>query len=81
MEMFLSHSSENFGRGTTLLRCVSENMWHRKNLKKGEGISKVSDKCFLCHSAETFGRGTTLLCCFSENFLYGKSFEKRGKEY
>ena len=53
VENFLSHSSENFGRGTTLLCCVSENFWQRKSFEKeGEGVLTVSVEIFLSHSAE-----------------------------
>ena len=82
MESFLFHSSEKFGRGTTLLCCVSEKFWQRKSFEKeGEGVSKVSAESFLSHSAENFARGTTFLCCVSENFWQRKSFEKEGEEY
>ena len=80
MENFLSHSSEKFGRGTTLLCCVSDNLWQRKSFEKeGQGVSKVSVESFLSHSAGKFGSGTTLLCRVSEKFWQRKSFEKEGE--
>ena len=55
MESFLSHSAEKFGRGTTLLSCVSETFWQREGFEKeSEGVSKVSVQSFLSHSAENF---------------------------
>ena len=55
MESFLSHSAEKFGRGTTLLSCVSETFWQREGFEKErEGVSKVSVQSFLSHSAEKF---------------------------
>ena len=77
VEGILSPRAEKFGRGTTLLCCVSENFWQRKFEKEGEGVLKVSVEKFLCHSSENFGRGTTLLCCVSENFWQRKRFEER----
>ena len=66
VEKFLSHSVEKFRRGTLLI-CVSENFWYRKNIWiRGGGVSRFSVKKFLSHSAENFNWGT-LLCCVSEN--------------
>ena len=76
----LSHSAEKFGRGSTLLCCVSKNFWQRKSFEKvGEGVLQFSVESFLSHSVEIFGRGTTFLCCVSENFWQRKNFEKEGE--
>ena len=82
MESFLSHSAEQFGRGTIFLCCVLENFYQRKSFEKeGEGVSRVFVESFLSHSAEQFGRGTTFLCCVLENFYRRKSFEKEVEEW
>ena len=55
VEIFFSHSTGTFRRGT-LLCCVSQNCWWRKRLWKrsGEGgLSKLSVENFLSHSTET----------------------------
>ena len=47
VDKILSLSAEQFGRGTTLLCCVSETFWQRESFEKeGEGVSKVSVKIF-----------------------------------
>ena len=80
VESFLSHSADKFGRGTTLLCCVSEYSWQRKYFQKeGEGVSKVSVHSFLSPIAEILVGGTNLLCCVSDIFWQRKSFEKEGE--
>ena len=76
VENFLSHSSENFGRGKTLLCCVSENFWQQQSFGKEGGVSGVSVESFLSQSADNIGRGTNVLCCVSESFWRLERFEK-----
>ena len=83
-KVFLSHSADKFGRGTTLPCCVSENSWQRNYFEKeGDRVSKVSVEMFLSHSAKIFGRRTTLHFCavFQRNFGSEKVLKKRGKDY
>ncbi len=76
VEMFLSHSAENFRR-RMLYCCI--NFGNRKSLeKRGGGVSKVYVEMFLSHSAENFRR-RMLYCCI--NFGNRKSLEKGGGEY
>ena len=61
VEDFLSHSTETFRRGT-LLCCVSEKFWQRKNLWiKGRGKYQDFPSKILSHSAEKF-RGGAIQC-------------------
>ena len=72
VENFLSHSAENFRRGT--LQCFI-NFGYRKILCLW--ISRFSIENLLSHSAEKFRRGT-LLCCFRKFPLVKKFMDKRG---
>ena len=84
VESFLYHSADKFGRGTTLLCCVSEIFWQRECFEKeGYGVSKVSVQSFLSQSDEKLGRGTTLPFCavFHRNSGSENVLKKRGKEY
>ena len=54
VEIFLSHSAENFRRG--ILYCCNS-FRYRKSLDKIGGVSSFSVEIFLSHSAENFGRG------------------------
>ena len=75
IENILSHSAENFRRGT-LYSCI--NFGYRKSLEKSGGgrESRYSVEKFLSHSAENFRR-RILFCCII--FGYRKSLDKRGE--
>ena len=82
VESFLSHSADNFGRGTNLLCCVSESFWQRECFEKDvEGVLKVSVEKVLSHTAEKLGRGTTLPFCAVFQKISGseKVLEKKGE--
>ena len=55
VEVFLSHSAENFRRGGIFLGFIK--FGSRKNLDKRRGESRFSVEIFLSHSAEKFRSG------------------------
>ena len=76
METLLSHSSENFRRGTLL--CFTKFLMSKKIIdKRGGRVSRFSVEKSLSHSADKF-RGITLLGF--QRILVSKSFkQKRGQ--
>ena len=82
MESFLYHSAKKFGRGTTLLCCVSETFWQRESFQKdGEGVSIVSVH-FFCLTVPKILLGDQPFCAaFQKISGSEKVLKKRGKEY